>query len=185
MLTFMKKDHNFDGEDSSIKKEPEPQTEKQNVRFMSWQDLLTLLVIGGLIAGGYFYFKQAKQKAAEFFARCDTAYEAKDYMTAEACYDSTWELGYITDTMELVRQERIGVIKDIRISQTDLLEEVESLLASSDSVNAASKMKSLEGPVLLLGKNLTEWKKLEEVLSSVEVKEVSEVKEVPDSSSVQ
>ena len=60
MLTFMKKDHNFDGEDSSIKKEPDPSLEKQNVRFMSWQDLLTLLVIGGLIAGGYFYFKQAR-----------------------------------------------------------------------------------------------------------------------------
>ena len=34
MLTFMKKDHNFDGEDSSIKKEPDPSLEKQNVRFM-------------------------------------------------------------------------------------------------------------------------------------------------------
>ena len=174
MLTFMKKDHNFDGEDSSIKKEPDPSLEKQNVRFMSWQDLLTLLVIGGLIAGGYFYFKQARQKADDFFARCDVSFQEKDFLKAEGCYDSTWEL---------VRQERIGVIKDIRITQTDLLEEIEILLETKDFLNALAKFKSLEQPLLLLGKNLVAWKELEKVLSELEVKD--SVKVVPDSSLVQ
>lgn len=179
MLTFMKKDHNFDGEDTSFKKEPEPSGEKQNVRFMSWQDLLTLFVIGGLIAGGYYYFKSAKEKAAEFFTRCDTSYEAKDLLTAEACYDSTWDLGYVTDSMELIRQEHIGIIKDVRISQMDLLEEVESLLESNDTLEAAKKMKTLQQPLLLLGNKLKDWQEMEKVLSAVEVKEV------PDSSVAQ
>ena len=183
MLTFMKKDHNFDGEDSSIKKEPDPSLEKQNVRFMSWQDLLTLLVIGGLIAGGYFYFKQSRQKDDDFFARCDVSFQEKDFLKAEACYDSTWELGYITDTMELVRQERIGIIKDIRITQTDLLEEIEILLETKDSLNALARYKSLEQPLLLLGKNLVAWKEVEKVLSELEVKD--SLKAVPDSSLAQ
>lgn len=171
MLTFMKKDHNFDGEDTSFKKEPDPSSQKQNVRFMSWQDMLTLLVIAGLVAGGYFYFKNAKEKAAASFARCDASFQVKDFLTAEACYDSTWNLGYVTDTMELVRQERIGVIKDIRISQMDLLDEVAALVESNDSIKAIEKMKTLEQPVILLGKNLTDWKMYEEILANVKATE--------------
>ena len=81
--------------------------------------------------------------------------------------------------MELIRQERIGIIKDVRISQMDLLEEVESLLESNDTLEAAKKMKTLQQPLLLLGNKLKDWQEMEKVLSAVEVKEV------PDSSVAQ
>jgi hypothetical protein len=61
----------------------------------------------------------------------------------------------------------------------DLLEEVESLLESNDTLEAAKKMKTLQQQLLLLGNKLKDWQEMEKVLSAVEVKEV------PDSSVAQ
>ena len=63
------------------------------------------------------------------------------------------------------------------------IEEIEILLETKDSLNALAKFKSLEQPLLLLGKNLVAWKELEKVLSELEVKD--SLKAVPDSSLAQ
>lgn len=161
MLTFMKKDHNFDGEDSSVKKDPN--APKPEVQFMGWQDGLVLLVIVALVAGGYYYYKTSKEKAAAAFERCSAAYVAEEFLAAEACYDSTWDLGYVTDTMELVRQERLGFIADKRLSQADAFDAVEDLLAKGDSAAGFAELAKVEGPILLLGDRRADWDKWSEL----------------------
>lgn len=157
MLTFMKKDHNFDGEDSSIKKDPN--APKPDVQFMGWQDGLVLLVIVALVAGGYYYYKSSKEKAAAAFERCSAAYAAEEFLAAEACYDSTWDLGYVTDTMELERQERLGFIADERLAQADAFDAVEALLARGDSAQGFAEFAKVEGPILLIGERRADWDK--------------------------
>lgn len=153
----MKKDHNFDGEDSSIKKDPN--APKPEVQFMGWQDGLVLLVIVALVAGGYYYYKSSKEKAALVFERCGTAFVEGDLLSAEACYDSTWDLGYVTDTMEITRQERLGAVADKRLAQTDAFDAVEALLAAGDSAAGFVELAKVEGQLLLLGERREAWER--------------------------
>ena len=160
MLTFMKKDHNFDGEDSAIKNENQP---KENMKIGSWQDALTLLVIAGLIAGGYFYFKNAKENASEMFARCAASFDAKEYLAAEACYDSTWNLGYITDTMELERQHRLDSLNDIRFKQMDMLDLVKESMEAQDTNTARLEFEKITNPEFLQAKASELYKSYKEL----------------------
>lgn len=163
MLTFMKKDHNFDGEDSAFSKQQDPKEKLSNGKFMSWQDALTLLVIALLVGGGYYYFKTAKENANAIFAKCDSIYASTDLLAAEACYDSTWDLGYVTDTMEVLRQNRTSAIADLRLSQMDLLQSAQDFLKDGDTASAKEEMKKLQGQNLLLGKHLAAWKSIESI----------------------
>ena len=44
------------------------------------------------------------------------------------------------------------------------------LLETKDSLNALARFKSLEQPLLLLGKNLVAWKEVEKVLSELKTR---------------
>ncbi len=170
MLTFIKKDHNFDGEDTQIKREKEKQAENaapEKMKFMSLSDLLTLLVIAGLIGGGYYYFKTSKENSAAAFAKCDEIFNANQLLAAEACYDSTWDLGYIADSMEIVRQNRTSLIADLRLTQMDLLQSVQDYIKENDLNAAKEEMKKLQGENLLIGKHLEAWKKAEAAVAAV------------------
>lgn len=171
MLTFMKKDHNFDGEDTKFSKSKEELAKEsaEKMKFMSLSDMLTLLVIAALIGGGYYYFKTAKENAAKAFEKCDAVYTSADYLAAEACYDSTWDLGYITDTLEVIRQNRTSQIADLRLAQMDLLQSAQDYVKDGDTVAAKEEMKKLQGQNLLVGKHLEAWKKLEAIEVKTEV----------------
>lgn len=130
---------------------------------MGWQDGVFLLVIIALIVGGYHYYKFAKQKSAQMFASCDTLYVAAEadiagLPAAEACYDSTWDLGFVSDSMEVLRQNRLGDISDKRNAMKDLLEDAKDAMALGDTAKAVGILGDNKGYVLLRQDEQDEWK---------------------------
>ena len=130
---------------------------------MGWQDGVFLLVIIALIVGGYRYYKFAKQKSAQMFASCDTLYVAAEadiagLPAAEACYDSTWDLGFVSDSMEVLRQNRLGDISDKRNAMKDLLEDAKDAMALGDTAKAVGILGDNKGYVLLRQDEQDEWK---------------------------
>jgi hypothetical protein len=130
---------------------------------MGWQDGVFLLVIIGLIVGGYHYYKYTKEKSAAMFASCDTLYVAAEadiagLPAAEACYDSTWDLGFVSDSMEVLRQNRLGEISDKRNAMKDLLEDAKDAIALGDSAKAVGILGENKGYVLLRQDEQDEWK---------------------------
>ena len=132
---------------------------------MGWQDGVFLLVIIGLIIGGYQYYQYAKNSSAETFAKCDALYmaaatEPAKYVEVEACYDSTWDLGFVSDSMEVLRQNRQGQIADMRNAQKDILEDAKILIEDGVTAKAVSTLKNYAGAFLLRPSDAAEWKKI-------------------------
>ena len=130
---------------------------------MGWQDGVFLVVLIALIFGGYQYYKHTKQSSAELFARCDALYVAAEaditgLPAAEACYDSTWDLGFVSDSMEVLRQNRLGEISDKRNAMKDLLEDAKDAIALGDTAKAVGILGENKGYVLLRQDEQEEWK---------------------------
>ncbi|MBR6317866.1 MAG: hypothetical protein IKR75_05515 [Fibrobacter sp.] len=130
---------------------------------MGWQDGVFLVVLIALIFGGYQYYKHTKQSSAELFARCDALYVAAEaditgLPAAEACYDSTWDLGFVSDSMEVLRQNRLGEISDKRNAMKDLLEDAKDAIALGDTAKAVGILGENKGFVLLRQDEQDEWK---------------------------
>lgn len=130
---------------------------------MGWQDGVFLVVLIALIFGGYQYYKHSKQSSAEMFARCDALYVAAEaditgLPAAEACYDSTWDLGFVSDSMEVLRQNRLGEISDKRTAMKDLLEDAKDAMADGDTTKAVGLLGDIKGFVLLRQDEQDEWK---------------------------
>ena len=147
---------------------------------MGWQDGVFLLVIIGLIVGGYQYYQYVKKESAETFARCNAIFEAaaeapEKYLEAEACYDSTMDLSFTNDTMDVIREERLGKIEDMRIFQKDVLEDAKYALSLKDTAKAVGIIKSYAGPDLLLGYDKNDWEKI----AKTEVAVVADSTETP------
>lgn len=135
---------------------------------MGWQDGVTLLVIIAAIIGGYQYYKHAKQTSADTFARCDVLYAASEtdmakLLEAEACYDSTWDLGFVSDSMEVLRQNRLGAIGDLRTVQKDLLLDAKDALADGDTAKALDIVNGYKGANLLQGYDGETWAGIEKL----------------------
>lgn len=132
---------------------------------MGWQDGVFLLVLAGLIVGGYYYYQYAKQKSADLFAKCDGIYVAAEtepakYADAEACYNETWDLGFVSDSMEVLRQNRLGVIEDMRNHLKDLYTEAMDAMADRDSLKAYKIVDEYKGPMLLNQGDRKDWDKV-------------------------
>ena len=135
---------------------------------MGWQDGVFLLVVVALIVGGYQYYQHAKKNSAETFARCDALYVAaatapEKYAEVEACYDSTWDLGFVSDSLEILRQNRQGEISDMRNAQKDLLEDAKDALSVKDTLKAVKILKDYGGAMLLNTGDAMEWKAIAEL----------------------
>lgn len=133
---------------------------------MGWQDGVFLLVVVALIVGGYQYYQYAKKNSAETFARCDALYLAAEqdpskFIEAEACYDSTWDLGFVSDSMEVLRQNRQGHIADMRNAQKDILEDAKISLEDGDTAKAVNTLKGYAGAQLLRPSDAAAWKQIE------------------------
>ncbi|MCF0216260.1 MAG: hypothetical protein HUK21_07280 [Fibrobacteraceae bacterium] len=125
---------------------------------MSWQDGLFLLVLIGLVVGGYYYYQYIKKNGADTFTRCDALYTsaaADDsfFAKAEACYDSTWELSFVSDSLELLRQERLGYIDSLRTLQKDIFALADASFKANDTAAAFAALKEYKGPNLLVFKS--------------------------------
>ena len=134
---------------------------------MGWQDGVFLLVLAGLIVGCYYYYQYAKQKSADAFAKCDALYvaaetDAAKYVEAEACYNETWDLGFVSDSMEILRQNRLGAIEDLRNQQKDLYAEAMGAMAARDTVAAFNVVKDYKGPMLLSQGDSKDWNNIAE-----------------------
>ena len=132
---------------------------------MGWQDGLFLLVIIGLIVGGYQYYQHSKASSAETFARCNALYDAaaeapEKYLEAEACFDSTWDLGFVSDTMEVLRQNRMGEILDKRNAQKDVLEDAKFALSTRDTAKAVEILRGYQGAMFLRNYDKEDWDKI-------------------------
>lgn len=130
--------------------------------FIGWQDAAVLIAIAVLVIGGYKYYQYTKQKSAEMFTRCAVLFDAEDYPSAKACYDSTWDLNYATPAFDSLRVIRLGFIEDMQNAQEDVLESVKRALVSGDTVAAVKAMQNFSGPVLLDKDDAdvwNEWKK--------------------------
>ena len=132
---------------------------------MGWQDGVFLLVLVGLIVGGYYYYQHTKQVSADTFAKCDSLYvaaekDAAKYVEAEACYNDTWELSFVSDSMEILRQNRLGAIEDLRNHQKDLYADAMGALAARDSIAAYNIVNEYKGPMLLNRGDAKDWNKI-------------------------
>lgn len=135
---------------------------------MGWQDAVSLLVFAALIFGGYQYYQYSKKSSADSFSRCNVLYESAStdvskLIEAEACYDSTWDLGFVSDSMELLRQERLGFIDEKRTLQRDLFEDAQESLEKGDSVKAIELVKSYNGAMFLRKKEQAKWMQILEM----------------------
>ncbi len=157
MLSFLKNRPNDEDE------EQETSGSKPPARFMSWQDALVLLVIAGLVFGVYTYFKSSKNSSTELFEKCEAFYAAEDWSAMEDCYESTWELGYITDELDSIRQARLGIVKDLRSAQEDLLEVILEAMDKGDTALARQEIEKMTPPVLLFGERKDDWDQLKNI----------------------
>ena len=132
---------------------------------MGWQDGLFLLVIIGLIVGGYQYYQHSKTESTETFARCNALFDEaatnpEKYLDAEACFDSTWDLGFVSDTMEVLRQNRMGEILDKRNAQKDMLEDAKDALSQKDTAKAVEIVRGYQGAMFLRNYDKEDWEKI-------------------------
>lgn len=133
---------------------------------MGWQDVVFLIVLVGLVVGGYYYYQYAKSKSAETFAACDTLYVAAEtdqlkYLDAEKCYNETWDLGFVSDSMEVLRQNRLGAIEDMRNHLKDLFADVMDAIADQDSAKAFGIIAGYKGPMFLAKSDAEMWRSIE------------------------
>ena len=145
---------------------------------MGWQDGVFLLVIIGLIVGGYQYYQYAKRNSAETFASCDALYVAAQgdvskYAEMEKCYEATWDLGFVSDSLEIVRQNRLGEVEDMRNVQKDLLANANGALAQGDTAAAVKIVTEYKGAKVLYSGDQSEWDEIAK-LSPASAQEVAE-----------
>ena len=129
---------------------------------MGWQDVVFLIVLVGLVVGGYYYYQYTKKSSAEAFAKCDVLYVAAEtdpnqLIEAESCYNATWDLGFVSDSMEILRQDRLGAIEDKRNHLKDLLTDVMDAIADRDSAKAFEIVGAYKGPMLLGKSDRETW----------------------------
>ena len=115
--------------------------------------------------GGYQYYQHSKTSSAETFARCNALFDAaaeapEKYLEAEACFDSTWDLGFVSDTMEVLRQNRVGEIQDKRNAQKDVLEDAKDALSLKDTAKAVEILRSYQGAMFLRNYDKDDWEKI-------------------------
>lgn len=167
MLSFLKH-RPEDDEDETSEGESSHPKEKQPMRFMSLQDALFLLVLAGLIFGVYYYFKDSKDSSNELFETCEAFYVAKDWVEMENCYEETWELGYVTDALDSIRQIRLGIVKDLRAAQEDILEKTLDFWEKGALYEAVHEFYKMKQPLLLIGEREKEWNEFNEKFRNAE-----------------
>lgn len=145
---------------------------------MGWQDGVFLLVIIGLIVGGYQYYQYVKRNCAETFANCETLYQAASqdatkYAEVETCYEATWDLAFVSDSLEVLRQNRLGQIEDLRNVQKDLLASANEALDKGDTAAAGKIVTEYKGAMLLYTGDKSDWDDIAKIAGIYAAKEAA------------
>ncbi|MBR3850544.1 MAG: hypothetical protein IKJ76_00625, partial [Fibrobacter sp.] len=90
----------------------------------------------------------------------EAATNPEKYLDAEACFDSTWDLGFVSDTMEVLRQNRMGEILDKRNAQKDVLEDAKDALSQKDTAKAVEIIRGYQGAMFLRNYDKEDWEKI-------------------------
>lgn len=151
---------------------------------MGWQDGVFLLVIIGLIVGGYQYYQYVKRNCAETFANCETLYQAASqdatkYAEVETCYEATWDLAFVSDSLEVLRQNRLGQIEDLRNVQKDLLASANEALDKGDTAAAGKIVTEYKGAMLLYTGDKSDWDDIAKIAGIYAAKEAAKVAAAP------
>lgn len=151
---------------------------------MGWQDGVFLLVVVGLIVGGYQYYQHVKQSCADTFATCESLYQAASqdaskYAEVESCYESTRTLAFVSDSLEVITQNRLGEIEDMRLAQKDLLTDANAALDKGDTVAAAKIVTEYKGPMLLYTGDKSEWDEIVKIAEIQAAKDAAKAAAVP------
>lgn len=134
---------------------------------MGWTDAVFLVVIIAAVVGGYQYYKYAKSKSEEVFARCEALYVAAatdntKYLEAEDCYKGTLDLSFTSGSQDSLGISRLAEIDSMRFIQQGLLTDAKTLLDEGDSAGAAKLVSDYKGAMLLNGMGeKTEWEKIQ------------------------
>ena len=143
---------------------------------MGWQDGVFLLVIIGLVVGGYQYYQYVKRNCAETFAACESLYvaagqDATKFAEVETCYEATWNLAFVSDSLEVLRQNRLGEVEDLRNAQKDLLASANAALDKGDTAAATKLVTEYKGAMLLYTGDKSEW---DEIVKIAEIEAAKE-----------
>ena len=142
------------------------------------------MVIVVLIVGGYQYYQYVKRNCAETFAKCDALYtaageDASKYAEVEACYEATWDLAFVSDTLEVLRQNRLGQIEDMRNVQKDLLSNANAALDKGDTAAAAKIVTEYKGAMLLYTGDKSEWDEIVKIAEIQAAKDAAKAVAAP------
>jgi len=132
MISFLKKDENPD-----------------EGKFLGKGDIVFLLVVAGLVAGFWFYTKVIKQKSAEHFEQCLSAYAAAEYLRAEECFEEARNLHYLNDNLDSIIYTYLGAVDSLRDLDFVLYQQADSLMKQADTAGARAAAARIEKSVFL------------------------------------
>ncbi len=121
-------------------------------KFIGLSDLLTLIVIAALGAGGYFYFEWAKKDSEEKLTKALEVYETGTRVEAYDAFMQLEDLQYKSDSLDSIIYEKQSVLFDISENQKILFQTIEDKLEAKDSTAFVILMKEWKG-VDFLAKN--------------------------------
>ena len=97
----------------------------------------------------------------------------------ETCYEATWDLAFVSDTLEVLRQNRLGEIEDMRNAQKDLLANANVALDKGDTAAAAKIVTEYKGAMLLYTGDKSEWDEIVKIAEIQAAKEAAKVAAEP------
>ncbi len=145
---------------SFLKKEDEPQ------KFISLSDVITLLVIGGLVGGGYLYYKWVKKEAETRLTEVLKVYENGTPVEALKAFESLENLQWKSDSLDSIIYEKQSELYERSENQKLLLEMIEEKWKAMDTAAAIALMKQWKGVEFLSEAQVARVKEFEKLLLS-------------------
>ena len=140
-----------------------PENETQETSFVSKGDLLTLLVIGLVVAGGYYYFQFAKKESFKKVEEAQKVYEGGDYVKALEAFRNLGDLSWKNDSLDSVIYVTHSILEDRRSNQRFLFQEIQDRIAKKDSAALPTLLEKFEGEEFLESgqkEQLVKWRSL-------------------------
>ena len=148
-------------------------------KFIGLSDLLTLIVIAALGAGGYYYFDWAKKDSEVKLEAALKVLETGTRVEAYKAFSKLENLQYRSDSLDSIIYEKQSVLIDISENQKILFETIEDKLEVNDSTAFVILMKEWKGVDFLPSKRQVKveaWKAEIERLKAPKVDTTSQEK---------
>lgn len=127
-------------------------------KFIGLSDVLTLLVIAALGAGGYYYFDWAKKDSEIKLKAALEVLETGTRVEAYNAFAKLENLQYRSDSLDSIIYEKQSALIDISANQQILFETIEDKLEINDSTAFVVLMKEWKGVDFLSSKRQVQVK---------------------------